>query len=240
MLCADSSTGQAPAGPSCPPIDGYPAAYRTFTTRLLQRQVAFGRSVYEQAYGEVKKSHPTLLREVCVNLVQTADAPTAEQVRAAVAKGKDLGDAIAEPVKAGRASESREGCLFLDDAPEALQKAAVDDVVAVSDAAAALRGPGPAAQGRHPHRVHDPAAVERHGPHDRGPAGRRRREGARRRRRAGMGHVDAEVVRRHRARRVGLVHDLDHHATRTIDHHAGLTPTGARPIGRRRAAFRGR
>ena len=46
MLCADSSTGQAPAGTSCPPLDGYPAAYRTFTTRLLQRQVAFGRSVY--------------------------------------------------------------------------------------------------------------------------------------------------------------------------------------------------
>ena len=81
----------------------------------------------------MKKSHPSLLREVCVNLVQTADAPTAEQVRAAVAKGKDLGDAIAQPVKAGRASDSREGCLFLDDAPEALQKAAVDDVVAVSD-----------------------------------------------------------------------------------------------------------
>ena len=32
MLCADSSTGQAPAGTSCPPIDGYPAGYRTFTT----------------------------------------------------------------------------------------------------------------------------------------------------------------------------------------------------------------
>ena len=134
MLCADSSTGQAPAGTSCPPLDGYPDAYRTFTTRLLQRQVAFGRSVYEQAYAEVKKSHPSLLEEVCVNLVQTADAATAEQVRAAVAKGKDLGQAIAAPVKAGKASESREGCLFVDDAPEALQKAAVDEVVAVSDA----------------------------------------------------------------------------------------------------------
>jgi len=133
ILCADPSTGQAPTGTSCPPLDGYPAAYRTFTTRLLQRQAAFGRFVYEQAYAEVKKSHPSLLREVCVNLVQTADAATAEQVRAAVAGGKDLGEVIEKPVKAGKASESREGCLFVDDAPEALQKAAVDDVVAVSD-----------------------------------------------------------------------------------------------------------
>ena len=132
-LCADASTGRAPSDGSCPPLEGYPEAYRTFTTRLVQRQVAFGRNLYEQAFADVKERHPELLDEVCVNLVQTADTATAEQIRDAVADGSSLGDAIAAPVKDGKASESREGCLFVDDAPEGLQKAADGDVVAVSD-----------------------------------------------------------------------------------------------------------
>ena len=132
-LCADSSTGQAPAGTACPPLAGYPAAYRAFTTRLLQRQVAFGRHIYAQTYADVKRTHPSILREVCVDLVQTADAATADQIKLSVAKGTDVGKAIAAPVKAGKASEAREGCLFLDDAPAALQKAHDGDVVTVSE-----------------------------------------------------------------------------------------------------------
>lgn len=131
-LCADPSTGTAPPS-SCPPLEGYPAAYQGYTTRLLQRQVAFGRHIYEQTYADVKRSHRSILREVCVNLVQTADAAMAESIRAAVAKGTALGKAIAAPVKAGKASEAREGCLFLDDAPARLRKAADGAVVALTE-----------------------------------------------------------------------------------------------------------
>ncbi|MCU1455817.1 MAG: hypothetical protein JWN46_3963 [Acidimicrobiales bacterium] len=132
-LCADTA-GNVPKAPACPPLDVYPAAYRTFTLTLEERQLASTRSLYGRAYTALKAKAPERLQVVCADVVPVSDAATSLQVIAAVKAGKTVDEASATPRKAGKAQAVQSGCVFSVLAPPGLVAAKIGDVVAVTTA----------------------------------------------------------------------------------------------------------
>lgn len=128
-LCADANTGQVPAGTSCPPLAAYPSAYQTFQLSLRERELALGTFLYGRIFDTVRRTDPTVLRQVCVNLVQVAGDAVATQIVKDVKAGKSMTQASAAAVKAGKASKVQPACLFVAMAPTELSKAKLKDVV---------------------------------------------------------------------------------------------------------------
>lgn len=130
-LCADATTGQVPAGTSCPPLAAYPAVYRTFQLSLRERELAFGKYLYGRVYDVVKRSQPKLLREVCLNLVQVADQSVSNQVVKKMKSGSTMAEATKSAAAANKASTVQPGCLFVAAAPANVANAKKGAVVPV-------------------------------------------------------------------------------------------------------------
>ncbi|MDQ6696018.1 MAG: hypothetical protein M3Z46_00995 [Actinomycetota bacterium] len=130
-LCADATTGQAPAGSSCPPLAAYPAAYRTFQLSLRERELAFGKVLYGRVFDVVKRTQPTLLREVCLNLVQVASQTEGADIVKKMKSGATMTAASKSAAAAGKASSVQPGCLFAAAAPASLANAKKGAVVPV-------------------------------------------------------------------------------------------------------------
>jgi hypothetical protein len=131
-LCSDATTGQPPTGTACPPLAAYSAAYRTFQLSLRERELAFGKVLYGRVFDTVKRTQPKLLREICLNLVQVADASTSKQVVSSMKGGASMADATKKAAAAGKASTVQPGCLFVAVAPASLAKATKGAVVPVT------------------------------------------------------------------------------------------------------------
>ncbi len=130
-LCADASTGQVPSGTSCPPLAVYPSAYRSFQLSLRERELAFGKILYGRVFDAVRRTEPTLLREVCVDLVQVASQAVSNQVQKAMKAGASITEASKSAATAGQASAVQPACLYLAVAPPALTKAKRGTVVPI-------------------------------------------------------------------------------------------------------------
>ena len=111
-LCSDATTGQPPTGTACPPLAVYSATYRNFQLGLRERELAFGKVLYGQVFDTVKRTQPKLLREICLNLVQVADASTSKQVVSSMKGGASMADASKKAAAAGKASTVQPGCLL--------------------------------------------------------------------------------------------------------------------------------
>jgi hypothetical protein len=122
-LCVDTATGQVPSGTSCPPLAAYSAAYRAFQLSLRERELSFGEFLYGRVFEVIRRTEPTLLRQVCLNLVQVTSQSVSDQIQKAIKGGASLAEASKGAAAARKASAIQPGCLFVAVVPSALAKA---------------------------------------------------------------------------------------------------------------------